>query len=74
MDEGASTVTSTTLPRIQLLTEDASRTIRRLDRLVNTLSDNPQALLYGSGSIEPGPGEEGFVPPAPASESPSLQP
>lgn len=74
MDEGASTVTSTTLPRIQLLTEDASRTIRRLDRLVNTLSDNPQALLYGSGSIDPGPGEEGFVPPRATPESPVLQP
>lgn len=63
MDEGASTVTGTTLPRIQNLTDDAARTIRRLDRLVGTLSDNPQVLLFGSGSIDPGPGEAGFEPP-----------
>lgn len=65
VDEGASTVTTTTLPRIQNLTEDASRTIRRLDRIANTLGDNPQVLLYGSGAIAPGPGEPGFVAPMP---------
>lgn len=64
IEEGANTVTSTTLPRIQNLTSDATRTIRRLDRLVDTLSENPQVLLFGSGAIEPGPGEPGFVPPA----------
>lgn len=63
MDEGASTVTGTTLPRIQNLTDDAARTIRRLDRLVDSLNDNPQVLLFGSGSIDPGPGEPGFAPP-----------
>lgn len=64
VDEGASTVTRTTLPQLQNLTEDASRTIRRLDRIANTLGENPQALLYGSGAIAPGPGEPGFVAPA----------
>ncbi|HMN19998.1 MAG TPA: MlaD family protein [Ottowia sp.] len=63
LDEGATTVTQTTLPRIQNLTEEASRTIRRLDRIANTLGENPQALLYGSGPIPPGPGEPGFVAP-----------
>jgi len=52
------------LPQLQNLTEDASRTIRRLDRIANTLGENPQALLYGSGAIAPGPGEPGFVAPA----------
>ena len=66
VDEGASTVTQTTLPRIQNLTEDASRTIRRLDRIANTLGENPQALLYGSGAVAPGPGEPGFVAPTAA--------
>lgn len=65
LDEGATTVTQTTLPRIQNLTEEASRTIRRLDRIANTLGENPQALLYGSGPIPPGPGEPGFVAPDP---------
>lgn len=64
LDEGAGTVMQTTLPRIQDLTRDASRTIRRLDRLTNTLSENPQVLLFGQGSIPPGPGERGFEPPA----------
>lgn len=66
IDRGANTVTGTTLPRIQNLTSDASRTIRRLDRIADTLSENPQALLYGSGAIDPGPGEPGFVPPTPS--------
>lgn len=64
VDEGANTVTGTTLPRIQHLTDDASRTIRRLDRIANSLGENPQVLLYGSGAIPPGPGESGFVAPA----------
>ena len=64
MSEGAGTVTSTTLPRIQNLTEDASRTIRRLDRIANSISENPQAFIYGSGTVPPGPGEPGFLAPA----------
>ena len=60
LSESANTVTATTLPRIQSLTEDASRTIRRLDRIANTLGENPQSFIYGSGAIPPGPGEPGF--------------
>ncbi|MDO5692012.1 MAG: MlaD family protein [Pseudomonadota bacterium] len=62
LSESANTVTATTLPRIQTLTEDASRTIRRLDRIANTLGENPQAFIYGAGTIPPGPGEPGFEP------------
>ena len=60
LSESANTVTATTLPRIQNLTEDASRTIRRLDRIANSLAENPQSFIYGSGTIPPGPGEPGF--------------
>lgn len=63
MGESANTVTSTTLPHIQNLTDDASRTIRRLDRIADSLSENPQAFIYGSGAIAPGPGEPGFSEP-----------
>ena len=70
VSEGASTVTNTTLPRIQNLTEDASRTIRRLDRIANALSENPQAFIYGSGTVPPGPGEPGFQAPATAPGGP----
>jgi len=64
LGDSVATVGSTTLPRIQGLTEDASRTIRRLDRVVDAVSENPQSLIYGSGAIPPGPGETGFVPPS----------
>ena len=64
VDESARTVGTTTLPRLHALTDDASHTLRRLDRGVGALADNPQALLYGSGAIPPGPGEPGFAPPA----------
>jgi phospholipid/cholesterol/gamma-HCH transport system substrate-binding protein len=60
LSDSASTVIGTTLPRIQTLTEDASHTIRRLDRIANTLGENPQSLIYGAGAIPPGPGEPGF--------------
>lgn len=74
LDESANTVTSATLPRIQALTNDASRTIRRLDRIANALSDNPQALLYGPGAAPPGPGEAGFASPAAAPASAAALP
>ncbi|WP_028604357.1 MlaD family protein [Ottowia thiooxydans] len=68
LSESASTVSGTTLPRIQGLTEDVSRTIRRLDRVANSLNDNPQSLLYGNGTVPPGPGEPGFAAPAGSSQ------
>ena len=71
LSESANTVTATTLPRIQNLTEDASRTIRRLDRIANSLSENPQAFIYGTGTIPPGPGEPGFGQPAPGGPAPT---
>lgn len=70
LGDSADTVTTTTLPRIQGLTDDASRTIRRLDRIANSLGENPQALLYGSGPVPPGPGEPGFTPPQPQPAAP----
>ena len=71
LSESANTVTATTLPRIQNLTEDASRTIRRLDRIANSLSENPQAFIYGTGTIPPGPGEPGFGQPAAGGPTPT---
>lgn len=72
LSESANTVTATTLPRIQNLTEDASRTIRRLDRIANSLSENPQSFIYGTGTIPPGPGEPGFG--AAAADAPAPAP
>lgn len=50
-----------TLPRADALLRDVSAATRRLDRLIDTLNDTPQALLFGTSQPRPGPGETGFV-------------
>lgn len=50
-----------TLPRAEALMHDIAVTTRRLDRLVESLNDTPQALLFGSAPPRPGPGETGFA-------------
>lgn len=57
---------TTTLPRINRVTDDASRAMRQLSRTVTHINDNPQSLLFGNGEARPGPGEPGFVPPTAA--------
>ena len=52
-----------TLPRLNRTSEEASRAVRQLGRAVGTVTDNPQALVFGNGAPLPGPGEVGFVPP-----------
>jgi phospholipid/cholesterol/gamma-HCH transport system substrate-binding protein len=70
LSEGADTLSQaadqfgrTTLPRVNRMSEEATRTIRSLGRVVNEISDNPQALIYGDGPPRPGPGEAGFQAP-----------
>ncbi|QHI99063.1 MCE family protein [Xylophilus rhododendri] len=55
---------TTTLPRINRVSEDASRAMRQLSRTVTGINDNPQSLIFGNGDARPGPGEAGFVTPA----------
>jgi phospholipid/cholesterol/gamma-HCH transport system substrate-binding protein len=50
-----------TLPHAEALMRDVAAATRRLDRLIDTLNDTPQALLFGSAPPKPGPGESGFV-------------
>jgi phospholipid/cholesterol/gamma-HCH transport system substrate-binding protein len=52
-----------TLPRAEALMRDVASATRRLDRLIDTLNDTPQALLFGTTPPRPGPGEAGFVAP-----------
>lgn len=52
-----------TLPRINRVADEATRTVRTLNRAVNELTENPQALVYGQGRPLPGPGEPGFAAP-----------
>lgn len=55
--------TTNTLPRLNRTSDDAARALRQLGKSAATLNDNPQALIFGSGSPVPGPGETGFSAP-----------
>ena len=57
-------VQNDTLPRLNRSIEDAGIAARTLGRAANSLSDNPQSLLFGKVPDQPGPGEPGFVAPA----------
>ncbi|MBI2753616.1 MAG: MCE family protein [Betaproteobacteria bacterium] len=54
---------ATLVPRINRTVDDTARTVRHIGRAVETVNDNPQALLLGNGTVPPGPGEPGFVAP-----------
>jgi phospholipid/cholesterol/gamma-HCH transport system substrate-binding protein len=64
VNESAATLSASTLPRVNRLADDATRTARQLNRTVTNLNENPQSLLYGGGAVPPGPGEPGFAAPA----------
>ena len=51
--------------RLNRTVDDAARTVRHVGRAVETVNDNPQALLLGNGPAQPGPGESGFAEPDP---------
>lgn len=53
-----------TLPRAEALLTELTAASRRLDRLLDTLNDSPQAVIFGAPPPRPGPGEAGFVAPA----------
>lgn len=56
---------ATLVPRINRTVDDTARTVRHIGRAVETVNDNPQALLLGNGTVPPGPGEPGFAEPKP---------
>jgi phospholipid/cholesterol/gamma-HCH transport system substrate-binding protein len=56
----ADTVAAESLPRINLLVEELTRTTRSLDRFVADIKDEPQSLVFGRKAGPPGPGERGF--------------
>jgi phospholipid/cholesterol/gamma-HCH transport system substrate-binding protein len=59
-----SRVAGDTLPRINALADEGTRSARALTRAVDGLSDQPQSLIFGKRPIAPGPGEPGFAAPA----------
>lgn len=63
LSHAADSFNAATLPRINRVTEETSRAVRQLGRTANTIGDNPQSLIYGTGPIAPGPGEPGFTAP-----------
>lgn len=58
--QAVETVSASTLPRLNRVAEQTTRTMRSLDRAINELTENPQMLIYGEGALRPGPGEPGF--------------
>ena len=60
-------VSAATLPQLNGLMKELAANSRQLSRLLETLDDAPQALIFGKGAARPGPGETGFTAP-PATE------
>jgi phospholipid/cholesterol/gamma-HCH transport system substrate-binding protein len=56
----ADSVTSESLPRINMLVDELTRTSRNLDRFVADVKEQPQSLVFGRKPGRPGPGERGF--------------
>jgi phospholipid/cholesterol/gamma-HCH transport system substrate-binding protein len=54
---------ASTMPRLNRVADETTRTVRTLNRAVNELTENPQMLIYGEGKLQPGPGEPGFQAP-----------
>lgn len=65
---------TSTLPRIERASDATARAARQFGRVAEGVSDNPQSLIYGSGSAFPGPGESGFIAPAPLPAVPRKNP
>jgi phospholipid/cholesterol/gamma-HCH transport system substrate-binding protein len=57
---------ATLVPRLNKTVDDTARAVRQVGRAADSVNDNPQSLLLGRGAAQPGPGERGFSPPAPA--------
>ena len=60
----ARTIQSETLPRLNLLVEEIARETRSLDRVIQSIGDEPHSLVFGAPRPRPGPGETGFSPEA----------
>jgi len=59
----AQTFNTSVAPRLNRATEETAHTVHQAGRLIESLDNNPQALLTGRSGVAPGPGEPGFVSP-----------
>lgn len=56
----ARAVNDETLPRVNVLVDDLSKETHALGRVINTLGEEPQSVVFGTPPAAPGPGEPGF--------------
>ncbi len=49
-----------TLPRLNALTDGVSREVRSLNRVIQTLNEQPQSFVFGNAPQRAGPGEAGY--------------
>ena len=56
----ARAVNEETLPKLNALVDQLNRETRALDRLISTLGQHPQSVVFGAPQGSPGPGEPGF--------------
>ena len=52
------------LPRLNLLLDEAGRGARTVERVADRLGDEPASVLFGTPPARPGPGEPGFTAPS----------
>ena len=56
-------LSGSTLPRVNSMLQELQHNSRQLSRILGSLEDAPQALIFGRSVAPPGPGEPGFVVP-----------
>ena len=50
-----------TMPRMHVLLDDLSKETHALGRVINTVGEHPQSIVFGVPPGRPGPGEPGFA-------------
>lgn len=56
------TVNEETLPRLHQLTHQLNQDAVSLNRLINTLDEHPESVVFGKPAPRPGPAEKGYKP------------
>jgi phospholipid/cholesterol/gamma-HCH transport system substrate-binding protein len=50
-----------TMPRMNVLLDDLTKETHTLGRVINTVGEHPQSIVFGMPPARPGPGEPGFA-------------
>ena len=62
-DQVGNSLTLETLPNINTLSREARRSVQSINRVAETINERPRSLIFGNGTVAPGPGEAGFIAP-----------